>query len=143
MALVRAAPTPFGYHHDQDLRVKELLRKNFWRDVKRTFDEAREGPQEPQSTPSTPAVATGTAPAAGVEPRGILFDLDGVLYDADRPIAGAAETVEWVQSLAVRGEKSTFFGTGGFRETKIEMIQRRCHTPFCYSPPTRSTHFDS
>jgi HAD superfamily hydrolase (TIGR01458 family) len=83
--------------------MKELLRKNFWRDVKRTFDEAREGSQEPQNPPniSRPAVAIGTAPATGVEPRGILFDMDGVLYDADRPIAGAAETVGWVKSQAI------------------------------------------
>jgi phospholysine phosphohistidine inorganic pyrophosphate phosphatase len=30
--------------------------------------------------------------------RGILFDLDGVLYNSEEPIAGAAETVGWVQS---------------------------------------------
>jgi phospholysine phosphohistidine inorganic pyrophosphate phosphatase len=30
--------------------------------------------------------------------RGILFDLDGVLYNSEEPIAGAAETVRWVQS---------------------------------------------
>lgn len=29
--------------------------------------------------------------------RGILFDLDGVLYDGERPIAGAAETVAWTR----------------------------------------------
>ncbi|MGA2185388.1 MAG: TIGR01458 family HAD-type hydrolase [Bryobacteraceae bacterium] len=29
--------------------------------------------------------------------RGILFDLDGVLYNGDEPIAGAAEAVEWVR----------------------------------------------
>jgi phospholysine phosphohistidine inorganic pyrophosphate phosphatase len=30
--------------------------------------------------------------------RGILFDLDGVIYNSEKPIAGAAETVGWVQS---------------------------------------------
>jgi phospholysine phosphohistidine inorganic pyrophosphate phosphatase len=30
--------------------------------------------------------------------RGILFDLDGVLYNSEEPIAGAAETVLWAQS---------------------------------------------
>jgi phospholysine phosphohistidine inorganic pyrophosphate phosphatase len=30
--------------------------------------------------------------------RGILFDLDGVLYNSEESIAGAAETVGWVQS---------------------------------------------
>ena len=29
--------------------------------------------------------------------RGILFDLDGVLYNGEEPIAGAAEAVEWVR----------------------------------------------
>jgi phospholysine phosphohistidine inorganic pyrophosphate phosphatase len=29
---------------------------------------------------------------------GILFDLDGVLYNSEEPIAGAAETVRWTQS---------------------------------------------
>jgi phospholysine phosphohistidine inorganic pyrophosphate phosphatase len=29
---------------------------------------------------------------------GILFDLDGVLYNSEEPIVGAAETVRWVQS---------------------------------------------
>ncbi|HEY1239148.1 MAG TPA: TIGR01458 family HAD-type hydrolase [Bryobacteraceae bacterium] len=29
--------------------------------------------------------------------QGIVFDMDGVLYNADHPIAGAAETLAWVQ----------------------------------------------
>jgi len=29
--------------------------------------------------------------------RGVLFDLDGVLYNGEEPIAGAAEAVEWVR----------------------------------------------
>jgi HAD superfamily hydrolase (TIGR01458 family) len=29
--------------------------------------------------------------------RGVLFDMDGVLYNSDRLIAGAVETVEWVR----------------------------------------------
>lgn len=33
--------------------------------------------------------------------RGILFDLDGVLYNAEEPIPGAAETVEWACQEAV------------------------------------------
>jgi ribonucleotide monophosphatase NagD (HAD superfamily) len=33
--------------------------------------------------------------------RGILFDMDGVLYNSDRPIAAAAETVRWVQRQAI------------------------------------------
>jgi ribonucleotide monophosphatase NagD (HAD superfamily) len=33
--------------------------------------------------------------------RGILFDMDGVLYNSDRPIAGAAEAVRRVRQQAV------------------------------------------
>jgi len=33
--------------------------------------------------------------------RGILFDLDGVIYNAERPIAGAVETVEWVHAQGI------------------------------------------
>jgi len=33
--------------------------------------------------------------------RGILFDLDGVLYNAGQPIAGAAEALAWVRSRAI------------------------------------------
>jgi phospholysine phosphohistidine inorganic pyrophosphate phosphatase len=33
--------------------------------------------------------------------RAILFDMDGVLYDADRPIAGAAETVAWAKHRSI------------------------------------------
>jgi len=33
--------------------------------------------------------------------RGLLFDMDGVLYNSDRPIAGAAETVGWARQNAI------------------------------------------
>jgi phospholysine phosphohistidine inorganic pyrophosphate phosphatase len=33
--------------------------------------------------------------------RGILFDLDGVLYNSEEPIAGAAEAVAWVQDANI------------------------------------------
>jgi HAD superfamily hydrolase (TIGR01458 family) len=33
--------------------------------------------------------------------HGILFDMDGVLYDADRPISGAAETVAWAKHHSI------------------------------------------
>jgi HAD superfamily hydrolase (TIGR01458 family) len=102
--------------------MKELLRKHFWRDVKRTFDEAREGPPEPQSTPniSAPAVATGAAPDARVEPRGILFDMDGVLYDADQPIAGAAEAVGWVKSHGI----PHLFVTNTTSRSRADVVQK-------------------
>lgn len=31
------------------------------------------------------------------QPRGILFDLDGVIYDSETPIDGAAEVIAWVR----------------------------------------------
>jgi len=33
--------------------------------------------------------------------RGILFDLDGVLYNSEEPIDGASEVVNWVQSRGI------------------------------------------
>ena len=33
--------------------------------------------------------------------RGILFDLDGVLYNGEQPIPGAAETVEWARKESI------------------------------------------
>lgn len=33
--------------------------------------------------------------------RGILVDLDGVLYDADRLLSGAVDTVRWVQTQGI------------------------------------------
>src|SRR5262249_42897378 len=35
------------------------------------------------------------------QPRGILFDMDGVLYDDDRLIDGAIETVEWLRARGI------------------------------------------
>ena len=34
-------------------------------------------------------------------PRGLLFDLDGVLYNAEVPIPGAAEALEWVRERGI------------------------------------------
>jgi phospholysine phosphohistidine inorganic pyrophosphate phosphatase len=33
--------------------------------------------------------------------RGVLLDADGVLYDADQPIAGAADAVRWLQTHGI------------------------------------------
>lgn len=33
--------------------------------------------------------------------RGVLFDMDGVLYNSDRLISGAVETVEWVRRVGI------------------------------------------
>jgi phospholysine phosphohistidine inorganic pyrophosphate phosphatase len=30
-------------------------------------------------------------------PRGILFDLDGVIYNGETPIEGSAEVIAWVR----------------------------------------------
>jgi HAD superfamily hydrolase (TIGR01458 family) len=61
-------------------------------------------------------------------PRGILFDMDGVLYNAEEPIDGAAEALAWVtargiprlfvtnttsRSRAVLAEKLARFGIAG------------------------------
>jgi HAD superfamily hydrolase (TIGR01458 family) len=87
--------------------MKELISKGFWREVKHTFDEAREGSnpssaKTPRNTDvSGGAGVAGMVQAASVEWRGILFDMDGVLYDADRPIAGAAEAVRWARTEGV------------------------------------------
>jgi phospholysine phosphohistidine inorganic pyrophosphate phosphatase len=35
------------------------------------------------------------------KPRAILFDMDGVLYNSDRLIPGAAETVAWLRSRSI------------------------------------------
>lgn len=75
--------------------MKELLSKNFWRDVKQAFDDGRDGSNREV------AVVPGPGPEAEGEVSGVLFDMDGVLYDAGRLIDGAAETVRWVQSERV------------------------------------------
>src|SRR5215471_3815740 len=106
--------------------MKELLTKKFWRDVKHTFDEAREGsaPDSPNSQSkanvSAPAGATGTVQAACVGSSGILFDMDGVLYDADRSIAGAAETVRWVQSEGL----PHLFATNTTSRSRADLIRK-------------------
>jgi phospholysine phosphohistidine inorganic pyrophosphate phosphatase len=33
--------------------------------------------------------------------RGILFDMDGVLYNSEEPIAGAAETIRWLKAKGI------------------------------------------
>ena len=35
------------------------------------------------------------------KPRALLFDMDGVLYNAEEPIAGAAEALEWVHTQRI------------------------------------------
>jgi phospholysine phosphohistidine inorganic pyrophosphate phosphatase len=67
-------------------------------------------------------------PSPPARPRGILFDMDGVLYNAEEPIDGAAEALAWVtahgiprmfvtnttsRSRAVLAEKLARFGIAG------------------------------
>ncbi|MDE3164884.1 MAG: TIGR01458 family HAD-type hydrolase, partial [Acidobacteriota bacterium] len=40
-------------------------------------------------------------PAPLARARGILFDMDGVLYNSEQPIAGAAEAMEWVRGQGI------------------------------------------
>ncbi len=50
-----------------------------------------------------PALA-GEPTASGVsamEHEGVLFDLDGVLYEGDAPVPGAAEAVTWFQECEI------------------------------------------
>ena len=106
--------------------MKELLTKTFWRDVKHTFDEAREGsaPRPPNSqsdaSVSAPAGTTDTVQSACVGSRGILFDMDGVLYDADRSIAGAAETVRWAQSEGL----PHLFATNTTSRSRADLVRK-------------------
>jgi HAD superfamily hydrolase (TIGR01458 family) len=81
--------------------MKEILTKNFWRDVKRTFDEARDDVREERAPVAAPPAAAPKAEPDRVLASAILFDMDGVLYDADRPIGGAAETVKWVDAEGI------------------------------------------
>ncbi len=36
-----------------------------------------------------------------MEHKGVLFDLDGVLYESDVPVPGAAEAVTWFQECGI------------------------------------------
>jgi len=36
-----------------------------------------------------------------LRPRALLFDMDGVLYNAEEPVAGAAETLGWVREQGI------------------------------------------
>lgn len=55
--------------------------------------------------------------------QGILFDLDGVLYNAEEPIDGAAETVRWAQTKHVAHLFVTNTTSRG-REALVEKLSR-------------------
>jgi hypothetical protein len=63
--------------------MKEVFTKSFWEGVKKTFDEAREGPPPANTTSQTPTEGdlcaastseTPSSPSASSEPRGTLQD---------------------------------------------------------------------
>ena len=55
--------------------------------------------------------------------QGILFDLDGVLYNSEEPIEGAAEVVRWVQSKGIAHLYVTNTSSRG-RSALIEKLMR-------------------
>jgi phospholysine phosphohistidine inorganic pyrophosphate phosphatase len=52
--------------------------------------------------------------------RGILFDMDGVLYNAERLIPGAAETVRWVQ----RNQTPHLFITNTSSRSSMALVEK-------------------
>jgi phospholysine phosphohistidine inorganic pyrophosphate phosphatase len=52
--------------------------------------------------------------------RGILFDMDGVLYNGERLIPGAAETVRWVQ----RNETPHLFVTNTSSRSGLDLVEK-------------------
>jgi phospholysine phosphohistidine inorganic pyrophosphate phosphatase len=71
--------------------------------------------------------------------RGIVFDLDGVIYNAEKPISGAAETIAWIRAQHIpflflsntssRGRKALAAKLTGFGiETDSDRILTPCST---------------
>jgi len=50
----------------------------------------------------------------------ILFDLDGVLYEGDRPINGAAETIDWFNKNSIQH----LFLTNTTSRSRAELVQK-------------------
>jgi len=48
--------------------MKEVLTKSFWKDVKKTFDEALEGPPATDGSVQTPNASDAKTPATAVPP---------------------------------------------------------------------------
>jgi len=61
--------------------------------------------------------------------RGILFDLDGVLYNASQLIAGAVEAVEWVQ----RRNIPYLFVTNTTSRPRAALVEKLCSFGFAAS----------
>ena len=56
-------------------------------------------------------------------PRALLFDMDGVLYNAEEPIAGAAEALRWIQKQQIPYLFVTNTTSRG-REVLVEKLAR-------------------
>ncbi len=61
----------------------------------------RAGKRGPQSVAATCAAGPGGATRILAGVRGLLLDLDGVMYDADEPVAGAVETFHYIRERAL------------------------------------------
>jgi HAD superfamily hydrolase (TIGR01458 family) len=55
--------------------------------------------------------------------RGILFDLDGVLYNSEEPIAGAADTIQWLKEKDIPCLYVTNTSSRG-RSALVEKLRR-------------------
>ena len=57
--------------------MKEVFTKSFWQSVKKTFDEAREGPPPANSALKTPAQGERSAPSTSDTPPPSSVSSDG------------------------------------------------------------------
>jgi phospholysine phosphohistidine inorganic pyrophosphate phosphatase len=62
-------------------------------------------------------------PECGGPMRAILFDMDGVLYNSEEPIAGAADAVAWVQAKGIPHLFVTNTTSRG-RDALVEKLER-------------------
>lgn len=63
---------------------------------------------------------TNTAKSSAAPIRGCLFDLDGTLYQSDRVVAGAAETLQWLRDAGLPFR----FVTNTTRKPRAEIVER-------------------
>ena len=56
--------------------------------------------------------------------RAILFDMDGVLYNSETPIAGAAETLAWLRAQCI----PHLFGTNTSARTRKDRKSTRLNS---------------
>src|SRR5215471_7532710 len=55
-----------------------------------------------------------------IVPEAILFDMDGVLYASEEPIAGAAETLDWVRTREI----PHLFVTNTTSRGRVELVEK-------------------